>query len=192
GAVDFAEWIACDKQKSTNRINDILKLTAKGQEYILYCADDEKTCQHQCGGIGECVLNCPNYNLSNNLKNRNDMHCCSVRVHSFSQLSYLNSSHQLRIKIERTHYHSNMLITKAPQVTRLNLTCQVCDQIIISHRTDHQSAKTIKGKLLYSLNSANEEELNKALLNSREICDSKKLERFIIREDRRLKDNAGP
>ncbi|CAG8541659.1 20510_t:CDS:2 [Cetraspora pellucida] len=199
---------ACGKQKSANHIDDILKLTAKGQEYveqirtrlkkdklcwswILYYAGDGKTCQHQCGSIGECVLNCPNYNLANNLKNRNDMHHCSVQVHSFSWLSYLNSSHQLRIKIEGTHYPSNMLITKTPQVTRLNLMHQVRDQITISHRADHQSAKTIKGKLLYSLNGANEEELSKALLNTREICDSKKLKRFIICEDRRLKDNAG-
>src|SRR6185437_12324091 len=109
-----------------NRIDDILRLTTKGQEYIeqiqagvkkdklcwswvMYCAGDGKTCQHQCGGIGECLLGCSNYNLPNNLKNGNDMHCCSVRVHSFSRLSDLNSSHQLRIKIEGIHYPSNML-----------------------------------------------------------------------------------
>ncbi|CAG8752978.1 18050_t:CDS:2, partial [Gigaspora rosea] len=158
----------------------------------MYCAGDGKTCQHQCGGIGECLLGCSNYNLPNNLKNGNDMHRCSVWVHSFSRLSYLNSSYQLRIKIEGIHHPSNMLMTNTPKATRINLTRQIRDQITINRCADHQTAKTIKGKLLYSLNGASEKELNKALLNSREICDNKKLERFIVREDRRLKDYAGP
>ncbi|CAG8728476.1 10765_t:CDS:1, partial [Racocetra fulgida] len=34
GAVDFTEWVASGKQKSTNHIDDILKLTDKGQEYV--------------------------------------------------------------------------------------------------------------------------------------------------------------
>src|SRR5689334_9145716 len=34
GAVDFTEWLASGNQKSTNRIDDILKLTDKGQEYV--------------------------------------------------------------------------------------------------------------------------------------------------------------
>ncbi|CAG8683338.1 12532_t:CDS:1, partial [Cetraspora pellucida] len=37
-----------------------------------------------------------------------------------------------------------------------------------------------------------EEALNEALLNSREVCDNKKLERFIIHKDRRLKDYTDP
>ncbi|CAG8661931.1 7905_t:CDS:2, partial [Diversispora eburnea] len=48
GAVDFLEW-----------------------EY-------GNTCQHLCGGIGEYISSCSNYNLANNLRNGNDMHHCSV------------------------------------------------------------------------------------------------------------------
>ncbi|CAG8690264.1 15221_t:CDS:2 [Cetraspora pellucida] len=133
----------------------------------MYYASDGKTCQHQYGGIGEYISSCSNYNLSNNLKNGNDMHYCSVR---------------------RTHYPSNILITNTPQVIRINLIHQIRNQITISCHADYQILKTIKGKLLFSLNGANKEELNKALLNSREICNSKKLERFVIYENRRLKD----
>ncbi|RHZ45370.1 hypothetical protein Glove_680g85 [Diversispora epigaea] len=208
GAVDFLEWECIGKKKSTNRIDDIIELTTKGEEYIkeiqvgikkdklcwswiMYCAGDGNTCQHLCGGIGECISSCSNYNLVNNLRNGNDMHCCSVRVHSFSRLSNLNTSHPLYIKIEGCHRPSNLLNTENRQVTRINLTRQIRDKITISRRADHQTTKEIKGKLLISLNGATEEELNNALLNNREICDNKKLKRFIVREDRRLKENTG-
>ncbi|CAG8717930.1 14237_t:CDS:2, partial [Gigaspora rosea] len=57
-------------------------------------------CQHKYGGIGKCLPSCSNYGLHNNLRNKNDMYCCSVYVYSFSRLSYLISNHLLRIKIE--------------------------------------------------------------------------------------------
>ncbi|CAG8781294.1 8509_t:CDS:1, partial [Racocetra fulgida] len=47
-------------------------------------------------------------------------------------------------------------------------------------------------KLLYSLNDTDKKDLHEALLNSREICNNKKLERFIIYKDRRLKDYMSP
>src|SRR6185436_4010047 len=34
GAVDFLEWECIGKKKSTNRIDDIIELTTKGEEYI--------------------------------------------------------------------------------------------------------------------------------------------------------------
>ncbi|RHZ89429.1 hypothetical protein Glove_14g63 [Diversispora epigaea] len=209
-AVDFLEWEdASSKQKSTNRIDDIIKPTTKGQEYIelirtgikkdklcwswiMYCAGDGKNCQHLCGGIGECLSSCPNYNLPNNLRNGNDMHRCSVRVNSFSRLSYLNTSHQLRIKIEGSHHPTNILNTGNQQVTRINLTRQIRDKIIVDRRADHLSTKNIKGKLLVSLNGAKKEELSEALSNNKEVCNNKKLKSFIVREDRRLKENTGP
>ncbi|RHZ78501.1 hypothetical protein Glove_162g92 [Diversispora epigaea] len=180
GAVDFLEW-------------ECIELTTKGEEYIkkiqvgikkdklcFGLCGDRNTCQHLCGGIGECISSCSNYNLANNLRNGNDMHRCSVRVHSFSRLSNLNTSHLLCIKIEGCHRSSNLLNTENRQVTRINLTRQIRDKITISHRTDHQTTKEIKGKLLISLNGAAEEELNNSLLNNREICDNKKLKRFIV------------
>jgi hypothetical protein len=71
--------------KSTNRIDDLIKLTEKGKElvnqikakinkdklcwsWIMYCAGDDNSCQHECGGIGKCVEGCQNELLPNNLK----------------------------------------------------------------------------------------------------------------------------
>jgi hypothetical protein len=101
GAADFIEWEAAGIKKSTNRIDDVIKLTTKGHEYvneiqtgikkdklcwswIMFCSGDGNNCQHKCGGIGKCLSNCSNYGLHNNLRNGNDMHRCSVRVYSFS------------------------------------------------------------------------------------------------------------
>ncbi|CAG8692717.1 19621_t:CDS:2, partial [Racocetra fulgida] len=42
-------------------------------------------------------------------------------------------------------------------------------QIIINRRADHQTTKTIKGKLLYSLNGADEKDLHEALLNRKAV-----------------------
>ncbi|RHZ69222.1 hypothetical protein Glove_286g3 [Diversispora epigaea] len=68
----------------------------------------------------------------------------------------------------------------------------ILHKIIVDHRADHLSTKNIKGKLLVSLNGAKKEELSEALSNSKEVCNNKKLKSFIVREDRRLKENTGP
>ncbi|RIA88190.1 hypothetical protein C1645_877563 [Glomus cerebriforme] len=85
GAVDYVEWTTSNgKTKSTNRIDDIIELTEKGEElikqiqagtakdklcwsWVMYCAGN--SCQHLCGGIGKCNPDCQNANLPNNLKN---------------------------------------------------------------------------------------------------------------------------
>ena len=99
GATDYIEWEVSGVIKSTNRIDDILKLTEKGKARveninmkvekdklyryrIMFCANDEIDV-NICVGIGECIPNCVNYDLPNNLKNGNDMHRCSVRVCSY-------------------------------------------------------------------------------------------------------------
>ncbi|CAG8608079.1 6161_t:CDS:2, partial [Scutellospora calospora] len=167
-------------KKSTSHIDDIIKLTAKGHEYvqeiqtgvkkdklcwswIMFCSGDGNKYQHK------------------------------FRVHSFSRLSYLNSSYPLRIKIEGTHLPSNLINTaNVPKISRINLTREVKDKIIISRHADHRTIKGIKGKLLVSLNGTSEEELNNALSNNREICSNTKLKWFITHEDRRLKENLQP
>ena len=210
GAIDFIEWkTKVGQTKSTNRIDDIIKLTEKGEElveqieakitkdklcwsWIMYCAGDGDACQHECGGIGKCIENCPNATLSNNLKNYHDMHLCKVRVVSEVYLSQLNSSHPLKIKILNTHLPSNVLMTHTPQINRLNLTRQVRDNIILNRRADHRTTKSIKAKMLAPYNGANEEALREVLCNKKEICDDKKLYRFLVRDDRRIKKDAGP
>jgi len=66
--------------KLTNRIDDIIKLTSEGDEYIkqieagkkkdksywywvIYCSGEGNSCQHECEEIGKCKENCANYSL---------------------------------------------------------------------------------------------------------------------------------
>ncbi|CAG8505962.1 1332_t:CDS:2, partial [Funneliformis caledonium] len=129
-AIDYLEWTTTGTKKSTNRIDDILVLTTKGEDlvsqinlgiekdqqcwyWVIYCSDDGDICQHLCSGIGKCLETCDHYLLHNNLKNANDMHLCSVRVIS---------------------------------------ECQLLDSIALSRRADHRTAKGIKAKLLTSFN----------------------------------------
>lgn len=209
GATDYIEWETSGIRKSTNRVDDILELTEKGRSrvdnicigiekdklcwyWVMYCADDGNRCQHLCGGIGTCKPNCVNYNLPNNLKNGNDMHRCSVRVYSYSRLSYLNTSHALRIKIEGVHLPSNVIMPQNTQITRINLTREKRDEITVSRRADHKTVRGIKGKLLAPYNNNGEDALRNAFSTGREVCNDKTLKHFINREDRRLKDRTGP
>ena len=87
---------------------------------------------------------------------------------------------------------SNILTTHTPQINRLSLTRQVRDNIIVSRRADHKTTKNVKAKMLAPYNGANEEVLREALHNQKELCNDKKLHRFLVRDDRRTKENAGP
>ncbi|CAG8539081.1 11529_t:CDS:2 [Diversispora eburnea] len=210
GAVDFVEWTTSSGNvKSTNRIDDIIELTPKGIElvekinsgkckdklcwsWVMYCAGDGNTCQHLCGGIGKCNPECPNANMPNNLKNSNDRHRCRLRVVSESRLSWINTTYQLRIKIDGWHIPPNALVTHTPQVTRVNLTRSARDKIIISRRADRWTADDVKAKILVSKQGATEADLNQEIVKNRDICNAKQLKRLIVRDDRRVRDNAGP
>jgi hypothetical protein len=161
--------------------------------WVMYCSGEGGNCQHECGGIGNCKENCTNRSLSNNTKNYHDMHRCKVRVISESKLSWLKKEKPLRIKIIGSHLPVNTLASHTPSVTRLNLSRQIRDNIIMSRRADHKTAKDIKAKLLAPYNNASENELKEALLNNQKtICNTSKLKSFIMYDDRRLKENAGP
>ncbi|CAB4387713.1 unnamed protein product [Rhizophagus irregularis] len=122
-------------------------------QWVMYCAGDSNSCQRKCGEIGKCMEGCQNKMLPNNQKNE------------------LNS-----------HLSSNVLmILYTPQINWLSLTRQVRDNIIINHRADHKPTKNIKAKMLASHNGANEEVLREALNNQKEICDDKKLYKFLVR-----------
>ncbi|CAB4379278.1 unnamed protein product [Rhizophagus irregularis] len=209
GAVDFIEWNTKDGEiKSTNRIDDIVKLTSKGEDYIkqienkekkdricwswvMYCSGEGNSCQHECGGIGSCKETCTNYSLKNNVKNYYDMHLCKVRVISESKLSWLNKEKPLKIKIVGLHLPTNIPI-HSPKISRLNLSRQVRDNIIVDRRSDHRTANSVKSKLLAPFNGAEENVLKEALTNQHQICNHDKLRSFLMRDDRRLKENAGP
>ncbi|PKY61806.1 hypothetical protein RhiirA4_432072 [Rhizophagus irregularis] len=207
GAVDFIEWNTKDGEiKSTNRIDDIVKLTSKGEDYIkqienkekknricwswvMYCSGEGNSCQHKCGGIGSCKETCTNYSLKNNVKNYHDMHLCKVRIISESKLSWLNKEKPLKIKIVGLHLPTNIPI-HSPKISRLNLSRQVRDNIIVDRRSDHRTANSVKSKLLAPFNGAEENVLKEALTNQRQICNHDKLRSFLMRDDRRLKENA--
>ena len=129
---------------------------------MIYCASDRNSCQWVCEGIGECKEGCENSELSNGLKNYQDMHLCQVRVKSKVHFFSLTTSHPLLIKIYRTHTPSNIIANNSstPKIERLNLLKVVRDNVLLSRRADHRSAKGIKSKLLASVNDANEETLS--------------------------------
>ena len=211
GAVDFVEWkTKVGNTKSTNRIDDILTLTSKGHElltqinakekrdrlcwsWVMYCAGDGNSCQRVCGGIGECKEGCGNSELFNGLKNYQDMHLCQVRVKSEVHFSSLTTSHPLLIKIYGTHTPSNIIANNSstPKIERLNLLKVVRDNVLLSRRADHRSAKGIKSKLLASVNGANEETLSQVITSQRVVCTDNKLKQLVVRDDKRLKDHVG-
>lgn len=210
GAADFIEWkTKKGETKTTNRIDDSIKLTPHGEEYlqqiergekkdrlcwswVMFCAGDGDTCQRECGGIGNCKEECSNFTLSNNIKNYLDMHLCKVKVISESKLSWLKTDYPLKIKVVNTHLPQSYISAPIPNTSKLNLSRQTRDNIIVNRRADHKTAKEVKAKLLAPYNNANEEELKDALKNQRVICNDKKLRSFIMRDDRRIKENAGP
>ena len=194
GAIDYLEWkTKTGVKKSTNRIDDILKLTPEGQELVsqineqtkkdrqcwywtMYCSGDGNNCQRVCGGIGSCLEDCENYSLPNNLKNGNDMHLCKVRVISECRLSWMSSAFPLRITIQGCHKPlSHQINSSNIKISRINLKYSVRDMVAASRRADHRTAKGIKAKLLAPFNGAPDEVLRKALNNQREICDNNKL-----------------
>ncbi|CAB4408490.1 unnamed protein product [Rhizophagus irregularis] len=175
-AVDFLEWET--KQgavKSTNRIDDIVILTTKGQElfqdiqlglkkdrtcwyWTMYCSGDGNNCQRTCGGVGECLSDCQNKGIS----------------------------------IQGSHLPHNFTVNKLPHVTRINLDLSTRDMVLKSRRADHHTAKGIKMKMLAPLNGASEETIREALNNKQRVCSNEKLRKLIARDDKRFKDNAGP
>jgi len=121
------------------------------------------------------------------------MHLCQVRVKSKVHFFSLTTSHPLLIKIYRTHTPSNIIANNSltPKIERLNLLKVVRDNVLLSRRADHRSAKGIKSKLLALVNSANEETLSQVLTSQRVVCTDNKLKQLVTRDDKRLKDHVG-
>src|SRR5688572_10136760 len=104
------------------------------------------------------------------------MHLCKVRVISESKLSWLNKEKPLQIKIVGTHLPVNTIASHTSNISRLNLSRQTRDNIIISHRSDHRSANSVKSKLLAPFNGAEENELKEVLS---QICNDRKLRIYL-------------
>src|SRR6266542_4453186 len=151
----------------------------------MFCVRDRNSCQRVCEGIDKYKEGCK---FSNGLKNYQDMHLCQVRVKSEVHLSSLTTSHPLLIEIHETHAPLNIIVNSTPKIERLNLLKSVRDNVLLSRRADHRSAKGIKSKLLASMNGVNKGTLSQALTNQRTICTDNKLKQLVVRNDRRLKD----
>ncbi len=170
------QTIKASQIKSTNRINDILTLIPKGYELliqintkekrdklcwlqIIYCAGNGNAYQYSYGGIKSCKEGYENSQLSNSLKNYQDMHLCQVRVKSKVYLSFLITLYPLLIKIYRTHISSNIIVNLTSKIERLNLLKSIKNNVLLNKRADHKSVKGIKLKLLASMNDANKKTL---------------------------------
>ena len=81
------------------------------------------------------------------------------------------------IKIYGTHTSSNIIANNSStsKIERLNLLKVIRDNVLLSRRADHRSAKGIKSKLLALVNSANEETLSQVLTSQRVVCIDNKL-----------------
>ena len=71
-----------------------------------------------------------------------------MRVISELKLSWLKTSKPLCIKVVGSHLPPNVLNSHSPSVSKLNLIREVRDKIILNRRSDHNTAKDIKMKLL--------------------------------------------
>ena len=78
---------------------------------------------------------------------------------AYSRLSYLNTSHALRIKIEGMHLPSHVIMPQNTQSLGLR---EKRDEITIGRRADHKTVRGIKGKLLTSYNNNGEDALRNA------------------------------
>ena len=64
--------------------------------------------------------------------------------------------------------------------------------VLKGRRADHHTAKGIKAKMLAPFNGASEDKIREALNNQQKVCPNDKLRKLIVRDEKRLKDNAGP
>ncbi|CAB5180887.1 unnamed protein product [Rhizophagus irregularis] len=184
GAVDFIEWNTKDGEiKSTHRIDDIVKLTSKGEDYIKQIENKEKK-DRICWSW---VMYCSEKEI---VVNMNVEELVVVKKHVQIILLKNNVKNYYDIHLFGLHLPTNIPI-HSPKISRLNLSRQVRDNIIVDHRSDHRTANSVKSKLLHLLMAAEENVLKEALTNQHQICNHDKLRSFLMRDDRRLKENAG-
>ncbi|CAG8507221.1 8491_t:CDS:2 [Scutellospora calospora] len=207
GAIDFKGWTTITGMtKSTNRLDDRLELTEKGQSYVnqiqqslvpdfcvwhwvFYCAGDGN-CQRVCSGFENCLPNYPNYKMKNNLKNSNDMHKCKVRIITKVMLNMVRERFPIKLYIESQHIPTNIFIQHESAVTCLNLSRTIRDQVILSRRADGHTAKEIKLKLLAPFNGASKEQLEQQEKYGTNIFKEKGFVLYYQQEDQSFPSNS--
>lgn len=208
GALDQLAWETVVGQcKSTNRLDDILKLTQKGRTWVkeihegdrrdfqvwkwVWFCSGKSGCQHACGGIGTCIESCDNYGLKNNIKSDFDMHRCSVRVITKVMLSDVGTDLPVHMQISGAHVPPNV-VHETTGPLRINLSREARDLAIISHRADKRTTKEVKMKLLAQHNGASENQLTQLYESQHSVCDEVKLRQLLERDGSRIRKQAGP
>jgi len=102
-------------------------------------------------------------------------------IFEFKLSSWLKTSKPLCIKIIGSHLPANALNSHIPNSSKLNLTREIRDKIILNRRSDYKTVKEIKMTLLAPYNGANEDTLRNVLNEQREICNDTKL-RVLLKE----------
>ncbi|RIB05642.1 hypothetical protein C2G38_2219090 [Gigaspora rosea] len=208
GAIDYLTWkTALGQKKSTNRIDHIIELTDKGRERVsrfkqntaqdltvwrwVFFYDGTIGCERACGGLGECKQKFPNFGLKNNLTNDFDMHKCGVIVITKVMLSNVKNPLPVQLIIKGVH-RSSALMTPDLKSTRINLSLQTYDKVIVARRAHHNTGTEIAMKVLAPYNNTNETYLTYLHNTSKNICTEQQLKRLIERDDVWLRENIGP
>ncbi|CAG8839480.1 1888_t:CDS:2, partial [Gigaspora margarita] len=166
-SVDYLCWKTKKEQnKSTNRLDDSLRLTKSRKHlvqqihagekidfqvwhWVWFCSG-EGDCQRNCGGIGKCIEICDYFVDEKNL-NPLDMHKCSIRIITKVILSEVDTDYPVCLIIEGNYVPQNV-IQKITILSQINLSQEARDLVITSRRADKCTAKEIKMKLLLPYN----------------------------------------
>ena len=195
GAFDHLEWTTKGgSAKSTNRLDDVIKLTESGKRqaeevrdgegrrnrtvwrWVHFCPGDGQ-CRREYGGIGQCLPTCAERDKKSSLS----MHRCSLRVVTTIKLTDLLTDNPVNIEIQGSHIPATAQIANAPITSRIALS-----------RETRQTARGVKRVMLAKVNGAQRDVLLPALENVHYNVKEKNIRRYLQRDDHRLADDSGP
>ncbi|KAF0543525.1 hypothetical protein F8M41_003896 [Gigaspora margarita] len=128
--------------KSINHLDDILELTEEGQKYVIQI--QQELVSDLC--VWHWVFYCAG--------NRNCQRACG----GFENCTQNCSNYALKNNL-KMHIPRNVSVQHESAITRLNLSRNVRDKVILSRHADGYTVKEIKLKLLAPFNSMPKEQL---------------------------------
>ncbi|RIB23534.1 hypothetical protein C2G38_2242639 [Gigaspora rosea] len=185
GAIDYLVWKTIQGQsKSTNRLDDIIELTDKGRKrvtkimqglapdltvwrWVLFC-DGNSGCESACGGIGE------------------------LRIITKVMLSNVEEPFPMQLFIEGAHRSPYIPAVTEQKSKRINLSLETRDKAIAARHAHRSTGMELAMEILAPYNNLNENQLNYAHKNNKDLCIEQQLKRLVERDDNRLRDNIGP
>ncbi|CAG8694776.1 2596_t:CDS:2, partial [Gigaspora rosea] len=149
GSVDYLCWKTEKGQnKSTNRLDDSLRLTESGKHRVQQILAGEKIDLQVWHWVWFC--------------SGKDMHKCSIRIITKVMLFEVDTEYPARLIIESNHVPQNV-IQEITIPSRINLSREARDLVITSRRADKRTIKEIKMKLLLPYNGVSQHELKKPI-----------------------------